>query len=139
MRTIEIFSRGIFCLIESRFYFEIALLVSGKYLSVLFSKTGTCNINPTSGVAHLQQIHAMCSGWTDEDVPLSYELAIPSNASASLLCSSSSGSCSTYFPAGDQDNAKIEIRIRVLDSLKMYTELKYTIQVGEIKISYLIL
>ena len=81
----------------------------------------------------------MCTGWTDEDLPLSYELAIPSNASASLLCSSSSGSCSTYFPAGDQANAKTVVRIRVLDSLKMYTDLKYTIQVGEIEISYLIL
>ena len=130
---------GIFLLNKNRVYFETALLVSGKYFLIFSSKTGTCNINPTSGVAHLQQMRAMCSGWTDEDLPLSYELAIPSNASASLLCSSSSGSCSAYFPAGDQDNAKIEIRIRVLDSLKMYTDLKYTIQVNEIEISYLIL
>ena len=87
-------------------------------------------MTPTAGTAVFQQFNIDCPGWVDSNLPLSYEMAIHDDISTTTLCASSnSKSCTVYFPDGYKDNSTLKIRIRIFDSLNMYSEVIKEIKV----------
>ena len=72
-----------------------------------------------------------CNYWTDNQLPLSYEMALLHDAAPRILCDSFNETCRANFPDGYKDNTTLKIRIRIYDSLKMYSELTKDIKVSE--------
>ena len=87
-------------------------------------------MNPLSGVAVFEMLRTDCYGWIDGDLPLSYEVVILGDISPINLCAlSSSISCAVYLPDGYKDNSTINIRIRIYDSLNMFSEVTKEVKV----------
>ena len=99
---------------------------------------GTCSLSSKSIVANFQQLTIDCSGWVDKHLPLSYEMVINDDTSPVTLCTlSSTPSCTVYLPDGYKDNSTLNVRIRIYDSLNMYSEVINELKVCEIHSVYL--
>lgn len=100
---------------------------------------GTCNINPSHGVAIHTDFNISCTGWLDTDQPLRYEVSHYTKVLLTVVCRKTDDSCNTILPVGDEKNSSVYVRIRVLDSLGMFTELYFVVKVsfaGEKSLSY---
>ena len=92
---------------------------------------GSCVVDPKQGVAIYSTFFINCTGWIDTELPLVYEVAHVTDLLTTVVCRQPNSSCQTIFPIGENANSSLRIRVRIFDSLKMFTELFYTIQVSE--------
>jgi hypothetical protein len=65
--------------------------------------SGSCIANPPSGIAYTTSFMLQCTGWEDEDLPLSYEYKLERNgALVNLLVAEGSNKCVTELGPGVQ-------------------------------------
>lgn len=84
-------------------------------------------------MAIFQSIVISCTEWIDDNLPLSYEMAIVDDISAHILCKSANEICSTVIPDGFQDNSTLIVRTRIYNSLDVYTDVFQNIKVCVVK------
>ena len=71
-----------------------------------------------------------CTGWQDDDQPLTYEFAYLNVQESVFFLSRISYAKSIFLPMGHEDNDfKLSLRIRIIDKLGAATTIPFTIQV----------
>ncbi|XP_065069836.1 uncharacterized protein LOC135694887 isoform X2 [Rhopilema esculentum] len=92
-------------------------------------KNGSCTMSPNEGFAINTLFLVNCTGWTDPDVPLTYEVAHQTDYLSTVLCKHEDSSCETFLPMEGQTNKVLQIRIRIIDSFEAFTEINHAILV----------
>lgn len=73
-----------------------------------------------------------CTGWQDDDQPLTYEFAYLNVQESVFFLSRISYAEKIFLPMGHEDNDfKLSLRIRIIDKLGAATTIPFKIQVRE--------
>ena len=99
---------------------------------------GVCNVSQTLGVTLTTEFTFRCTNWQDPDLRLQYEFLYLTNDS--LLNVAYKGvktSVTTKLPAGEsKNNFTIDFRVRVIDILGAYSEVRTPVQVRNNIVGY---
>ena len=78
---------------------------------------GSCTVSPQNGTAIHTEFHIGCSGWKDEQMPLTYEFRYRSRTGMVVIEKGYASDSRTTLPVGDPDNNfVIKIEIQVIDN-----------------------
>ena len=92
---------------------------------------GVCNVSQISGVALITEFTFACDNWQDPDLQLQYEfIYLTNNNHLNVAYKGVKTSLTTKLPAGvKENNFTIDFRVRVVDILGAYTEVRTPVQV----------
>ena len=92
---------------------------------------GVCNVSQISGVALITEFTFACDNWQDPDLQLQYEfIYLTNNNHLNVAYKGVKTSLTTKLPAGEsENNFTIDFRVRVVDILGAYTEMRTPVQV----------
>ena len=94
---------------------------------------GVCTVSPTSGVTLTTEFKFTCMDWQDPDLQLQYAfLYLTSNNLFYVTYKGVKSSVTTKLPIGDKkNNFTIDFRVRVINMLGVFTEVRTPVQVRE--------
>ena len=92
---------------------------------------GVCNVSQISGVALITEFTFACDNWQDPDPQLQYEfIYLTSNDLLNVAYKGVKTSVTIKLPAGEKkNNFTIDFRVRVIDMLGVFTEVRIPVQV----------
>ena len=92
---------------------------------------GVCNVSQISGVALITEFTFACDNWQDPDPQLQYEfIYLTSNDLLNVAYKGVKTSVTIKLPAGEKkNNFTIDFRVRVIDMLEVFTEVRIPVQV----------
>ena len=92
---------------------------------------GVCNVSQISGVALITEFTFACDNWQDPDPQLQYEfIYLTSNDLLNVAYKGVKTSVTIKLPAGEKkNNFTIDFRVRVIDMLGVFTEVRIPLQV----------
>ena len=103
---------------------------------------GSCSVDQTRGYSDETIFSFKCEGWTDEDLPLSYEFQYRNSYGVvSLLYDGIAPVFFTKLPLGDvENNFTLDFQVKIFDSHKTYSTSNVDVKVCEsIKVYVLIM
>lgn len=94
---------------------------------------GSCSVDPTRGFSDDTIFSFKCEGWTDKDLPLSYEFQYRNSYGVvSLLYDGISPVFFTKLPLGDmENNFTLDFQVKIFDSHKTYSASNIDVKVCE--------
>lgn len=95
-------------------------------------KGGTCVSDKVIGQAALDTFGIECNEWTDNDLPLVYQVTIPKQDGTFIfLAEEKNNSFALRLPVGDKDNAfRLQLELLIVDALAAYTKINVTVVVS---------
>ena len=126
---------------ENDYKISVIAMVHGRtngYSELVFSvnippRGGTCSVDKRSGYSDETTFSFKCLGWTDKDLPLSYEFQYrTSYGVVSQLFYGITPVFSTKLPVGDyQNNFTVDFQVKIFDSQRTYNTTRVDVQVCE--------
>ena len=92
---------------------------------------GVCNVSQTSGVSLITEFTFACDNWQDPDLQLQYEfIYFTDNNLLNVAYKGIKTSLTSKLPAGEsKNNFTIDFRVRVINMLGTFTEVRTPVQV----------
>ena len=92
---------------------------------------GVCNVSQTSGVSLITEFTFACDNWQDPDLQLQYEfIYFTDNNLLNVAYKGVKTSLTSKLPAGEsKNNFTIDFRVRVINMLGTFTEVRTPVQV----------
>ena len=97
---------------------------------------GNCSINPLAGLAIQTNFIINCTGWADNEHPIIYEVSHFTSFLTTIICKTTDGHCNAIFPVGRGRDSTLNVRVRVIDALSMFTEFNFVIKVSILNLDY---
>lgn len=93
---------------------------------------GTCGSTTIIGQAALDEFEIQCSDWTDQDLPLFYQVTLPKEDGTFIfLAEEHNNSFALRLPVGDKyDGYRLRLKVLIVDSLEAYTIFNVTVVVS---------
>lgn len=111
------------------------------YSELVFSvnippRGGNCFVDKSSGYSDETTFSFKCEGWSDKDLPLSYEFQYRTSYGVmSQLYDGITPVFSTKLPVGDhQNNFILDFQVKIFDSHRTYNTTRVDVQVCELKL-----
>ena len=92
---------------------------------------GTCDVSPASGITLTTKFTFTCTDWQDPDLPLKYEfIYFTNNDLLNVVYQGVQTRKQMNLPAGyEANNFTLDFRVRVIDMIGAFTEVKIPVQV----------
>ena len=91
---------------------------------------GTCTISPLTGIAIQTNFIIKCTGFADNEHPIIYEVSHFTSFLTTIICRKTESHCNAIFPIGHGSNSTLNVRVRVIDALSMFTEFNFEVKVS---------
>ncbi|XP_078384727.1 sperm receptor for egg jelly-like [Oculina patagonica] len=92
---------------------------------------GTCVLDKYAGIAVLDLFELQCNDWDDYDLPLTYQVTVPTlNDTYIVLAVGQNSSIQLRLPVGDKDDVfRLRLEVYIIDSLVAYTRVNVSLYV----------
>ena len=87
-------------------------------------------MDPIQGEAVSTAFNINCSGWIDSELPLTFEVAHFNDVLTTIVCRHHSQNCRTLLPIAATKDSILNLRIRITDSMGMFTEVYQNVTVS---------
>ena len=87
-------------------------------------------VNPKRGLAIFTPFEITCTGWIDTERPITYEVAHINKVLTTVVCRQHNSTCRTILPIGPNGDMSLVLRVRIIDSLGMFTEIDLSVHVS---------